>query len=182
LLPATVQARLEDAACRLAATFGLRWSMFIAEFFWDEATDRIGTVEINPRLSGHFADLYEKVDGVNGNRIALELACGRAPRVQRRAGAYGCAASFPLRVFEPVRVLRAPDEADAAAARALVPGTLVWNEVHAGDHLTDFSSGDDGQSYRYAVVNIGAASAAALEHERDRIVERLRYRFEPVVT
>ncbi|MCK5942219.1 MAG: hypothetical protein KAI24_09640 [Planctomycetes bacterium] len=178
-LPASVRERLERAACRLAQAFGLRWTMFNAEFFWDPDTDRIGTVELNPRLCGQFADLYEKVDGVNGYRIALELAVGRAPEVRRGAGAFGCAASYPLRVFEPVRVERAPDERDLEAARASSPQALVWNEVAAGDELSDFATGDDGSSYRYAVVNVGGGDERQLLANRDAAVERLGYRFAP---
>ena len=55
----------------------------------------------------------------------------------------------------------------------------VWNEAHAGDRLTDFARGDDGHSYRYAVVNVGGDASGGLERNRDRVVERLGYRFEP---
>ncbi len=177
-LPAAVQARMGAIARRLAQAFELRWTMFNVEMMWDPATDRIGVVEINPRMCGQFADLYEKVDGVHGYRIALELACGRDPGVRpgpRRA----VAASYPLRVFEPVRVLRVPGADDLAAACALFPGTLCWNEVRAGDVLADFH-GEDGQSQRYAVINLGAGSAAELRARRDAVVARLGYRFEPV--
>lgn len=176
-LPPSVCRRLERAACRLAEAFDLRWTMFNAEFFWDPETDRIGTVEINPRLCGQFADLYEKVDGVNGYRIALELAAGMRPSVMRGAGAFACAASYPLRVFEPVRVVRTPDADDLAAARALTAQTLIWNEVHEGDELSDFATGDDGHSYRYAVVNVGGDDPAGLAANRDAIERRLDYRF-----
>lgn len=178
-LPPAAQRRLERAACRLAEAFGLRWTMFNAEFFWDPATDRIGTVELNPRLCGQFADLYEKVDGTNGYRIALELAAGRAPQVRPRSGAFAAAASFPLRVFEPVVVARAPGADDLAAARAVAPQTLIWTEVNAGDRLTDFTRGDDGHSYRYAVVNLGGDSVDAVARNLRAVTDRLGYRFEP---
>jgi len=179
-LPPAVCARLEAAACRTAAAFGLRWTMWNVEFLWDPQTDRIGIVEINPRLCGQFADLYEKVDGVNGYRIALELACGMVPEVRRGAGVWAVAASFPLRVFEPVRVLAVPSEGDLAAARALSPQAMAWNEVRAGDVLDDFATADDGASYRYAVINVGAASHGELQGQCDRVSERLGYRFGPV--
>ncbi|HEX5053115.1 MAG TPA: hypothetical protein VFZ65_15175 [Planctomycetota bacterium] len=178
VLPASVCRRLEDAACRVARAFSLRWTMFNCEFFWDRVTDHIGLVEINPRLCGQFADFYEKVDGCNGYRIALDLACGRAPNLRRGAGTFACAASYPLRVFDPVRVVRAPDAGDIAAACRLSPQALVWNEVHTGELLTDFASADDGQSFRYGVVNVAAGRSAELTTHRDAVLRRLDYRFE----
>ncbi len=180
LLPRKVCARLEVAACRTAAAFGLRWTMWNVEFLWDPTTDRIGIVEINPRLCGQFADLYEKVDGVNGYRLALELACGVVPEVDRGAGVCAAAASYPMRVFEPVRVLQVPNEQDLAAACALSPMAMAWNEVRGGDVLDDFATADDGASYRYAVVNVGAASHEGLAAQRDLVLQRLGYRFAPI--
>ncbi|MEO6594840.1 MAG: ATP-grasp domain-containing protein [Planctomycetota bacterium] len=177
VLPASVCRRLEDAACRVARAFELRWTMFNCEFFWDPATDRIGLVEINPRLCGQFADLYEKVDGCNAYRIALDLACGRAPNLRCGAGLFANAASYPMRVFEPVRVARAPDAFDIAAARQRSPQARVWNEVRTGEVLSDFATSEDGQSYRYAVINVGAAGVGDLVVQRDAVLERLGYRF-----
>jgi biotin carboxylase len=175
-LPAAVQQRMRAIARRLAAAFELRWTLFNVELTWDEATDRIGIVELNPRMCGQFADLHDKVAGRHGYRVALDLACGRAP-LPARAGTHAFAASYPLRVFEPVRVLAAPDDADVEAAQALFPGTLVWNEVRTGDVLADFAR-EDGHSHRYAVVNVGASSAAEAAARRDAVVARLGYRFE----
>lgn len=176
-LPAAVQERMEELACRLAVGLGLRWTLFNVELMWDDAQDRIRIVEINARMCGQFADLYDKVDGVHGHAIAFDLARGREPRLRRRSGAQRCAASFPLRVFAPVAVERAPDAQDLRAAARLGAGTLVWNEVRTGERLDDFVSGDDGQSYRYAVVNVGGPDRAALAALRDEVAARLGYRF-----
>ncbi|MGE3171391.1 MAG: acetyl-CoA carboxylase biotin carboxylase subunit family protein [Planctomycetota bacterium] len=178
VLPEPVQRRMEATACALAAAFGLRWTLFNVELMWERDTDRIGIVEINPRMCGQFADLYEKVDGVHGHRLALELACGIAPQLRRRAGSCAVAASYPLRTFEPVRVLRAPDGDAAERAAAAVPGALAWNEVHDGQELRDFAVGEDGHSCRYGVVNVGAGSREELVAARDRVLAALDYRFE----
>jgi hypothetical protein len=179
-LPAQVCTRMEAIACRLAEALSLRWTMFNVEMLWDERTDGIGIVEINPRMCGQFADLYEKVDGVHGHRVALELAIGREPLRPRGRGAHAFAGSYPLRVFEPVRVVRAPSADDLAAAAALSPDALLIAEVTAGDELADFGSGEDGHSCRCAVVNVGAGSRAELTRQRDRVLARLDYRFAPV--
>jgi biotin carboxylase len=178
-LPAAVQQRMAEVACRVADALHLRWTMFNVEMTWDPATDAIGIVELNPRMCGQFADLWLKVDGVHGHRIALDLALGRTPRIARRGGTCAVAASFPLRAFAPARVLAVPGPADLAAAQALFPDTLCWNEVRAGDLIGDFVRGEDGHSHRYGIVNVGAGSRRELAARRDAVVARLGYRLAP---
>jgi hypothetical protein len=164
---------------RAVLAAGLDAALFNAELIWDPAADRIAIVEVNPRMCGQFADLYAKVDGVSGYEVALALAAGEPPP-RRRAGPDAAAASVPLRVFEPVRVARAPGAADLAAAEALYPGTMVWSECATGDLLTEFGLWEDGRSCRYGVVNLGAPDRAALLERLEAVRARLGYRFEPV--
>jgi biotin carboxylase len=177
LLPDAVQRRLEHATARLGEAFGLRWTMFNVELMWDPDADNIGIVELNARMCGQFADLYEKVDGIHGHRIALDLACGVVPQLKKRSGPCLVAASYPLRVFEPVRVEHAPSPAQLADALSGLPGALAWNEVSTGDVLDDFVAADDGKSYRYAVLNVGAGSRAALIAQRELFEGIAGYRF-----
>jgi len=179
-LPAALQQRMADIACRLARALGLRWTMWNVEMTWDPATDAVGIVEINPRMCGQFADLYEKVDGVHGHRVAIELALGRTPDRRRGRGAHAVAASWPLRVFAPCRVVRAPSAAEVAAAMGAFADVLCWNEVAPGDVLAEFARGEDGHSHRYAVVNAGAASRPALAALRTAVLTRLDYQFAPL--
>jgi hypothetical protein len=174
-----VQRRLSELATRLALHHGLRWTMFNVEFAWDAASDHIGIIEVNPRMCGQFADLYHKVDGVHGYGVAIELALGQEPVLMRGKGEYACAASFPLRVFEPVRVVRAPGSEEVAAVQAALPGTLAWNEVRAGDELADLA-GEDGSSIRYGVINVGAPDRAGLRGRLDEARRALDWRFEPL--
>lgn len=178
-LPAAVQRRMADVARRVVSALGLRDSFFNLEFFWDEASDRVSILELNPRICGQFGDLWQKTTGVNSFEIALALACG-AELPAPRAPAHACAASFPLRIFEPARVTRAPSAADVAAAEALFPGTQVWLELRQGDLLSDFQTFEDGGSVRYAVVNLGAASREEASARLAAVVERLGFRFEPL--
>jgi hypothetical protein len=67
-----------------------------------------------------------------------------------------------------------------AAAEALFPETLVWNECSAGEALADFESGEDGASHRYAVVNLGGASRADCTRRCEAVAERLGHAFEPL--
>jgi hypothetical protein len=179
-LPPEVVGRMEEVTRRVIAHLGLEPSLFNVEMIWDPASDRLAILEINPRLCGQFADLYEKVDGTNGYEVALALAAGERPRARRRKGAFAVAASVPLRVFEPVRVAAAPGDAECRAAEALHPATLVWNEVAAGDELGDFLRLEDGQSHRYGVINLGAGDREDLLGRARQVLDRLGYRFEPL--
>lgn len=179
-LPAAVQERMAEIAADAVLAAGLEQVLFNLEMLWDPASGRISIVEINPRMCGQFSDLYAKVDGTAGHAVALALAAGERPEPRRRAGPYAVASSVPLRVFEPVRVARAPDAADLVAAEALYPGTQAWTECAAGDRLDDFERWEDGRSYRYGIVNLGAPDRAALLERLERVRERLGYRFEPL--
>lgn len=176
-LPAPVQTRMAEIARRAIAHLGLSHTLFNIEMIFDASTNQMHIIEVNPRLCGQFADLYRKVDGVSGYEVALALATGERPRRRQRGGAYAFASSFPLRVFEPVRVLQAPTADDIRSAEALFPGTLVWNECRTGQMLADFERIEDGQSCRYAVVNLGADSRDALDARLAGIRQRLGYDF-----
>jgi hypothetical protein len=179
-LDAGVQDRMGAIARRAILHLGLDRSLFNVEMFYDPASDRISIIEINPRMCGQFADLYAKVDGANGYEVALALAAGEPPKPGRGSGAFAAAASFPLRVFQPVRVERAPDARDVRAAEARFPGTLVWNECANGDLLSDFDSGEDGRSQRYAVVNLGGADRADCAARLEELRSLLGFAFEPL--
>ena len=175
-LPAPVQQRMADVARRVIAGLGLDRTLWNIEMMYDAPADRVSIIEVNPRICGQFADLYQKVDGTNSYEIALALCTGATPRFARRRGRYAAAASFPLRVFEPSVALAAPDDADAVAAEALFPETLVWRECTKGEELADFAE-EDGASQRYAVINLGGANHADLERRCRAVERRLGFRF-----
>jgi biotin carboxylase len=179
-LPPEVQARMRAIAARVVRHLGLDWTLWNVEMIWDAERDAVRIIEVNPRICGQFADLYQKVDGTNGYAVALSLARGIRPKLSRGAGRSRIASSHPLRVFEPVRVSRAPTPDDVAAAAALFPETLVWNECSSGDRLENFSRGEDGASFRYGVVNLGADTPQEREQRFAAVCARLGYAFAPL--
>ena len=173
-LPAPVQERMVHVVRRLVKRLGLDRTLFNVEMMWDPASDRTSIIEVNPRMCGQFADLYQKVDGINGYEVALALCTGTRPTLSRREGRHAQASSYPLRVFEPVRVERAPSPDEVHAAEAKFEDSLIWCECTSGDRLVDFVAGEDGHSQRYAVLNVGGgdrkdvdARAEALRSELD---------------
>ncbi len=177
-----VQARMEDIAARVVRRLGLRHTLFNIEMTYDPRRDRIFIVEVNPRMCGQFADLYEKVDGTNGYEVAVALALGDSPAVRKGRGRYRCASSFPLRIFEPSRVVKAPSAEDVATAEQLYEGTLIWPECSLNDALDDFETLEDGKSARFGVVNLGAPDRESVERRFEEIRRTLDYRFEPVAS
>jgi hypothetical protein len=137
-------------------------------------------IEVNPRLCGQFADLYAKVDGTSGYEVALAVAAGERPEVRRGGGLERAASSFPLRVFERVRVTRAPDEEAVRRVEAEHPGALVWNECAPGQELADFEGTEDGASCRYGVVNVGGRDRRDVAARFDRVREDLDWAFAPL--
>ena len=174
-----IQHRMCDIAARLVRHMGLDHCLFNIEMMYEPVRDRISIIEVNPRICGQFADLYAKVQGVNSYAIALALATGMPYPRQLPRGHCAAASSFPLRVFSPLRVTRAPSDDDLRAAQAMFPGTLVWSECAAGDNLNRFED-EDGASQRYAVVNLGADDRTQLLEHFDAVRARLGYEFEPV--
>lgn len=175
-LAADVQERMTDVARRLIEGSGLGHGAFSVEMAHDPATGAVRVIEVNPRLSAQFADLYEKVDGANAYEAALALATGERPAAPpHRQGRSRCAASFVLRRFEGHRVAAVPGPRAVAAIERDIPGTRIHIDAHVGQrlalHLRAFGS------FRYAVYNLGADSEPALEALGARVRERLPFRF-----
>lgn len=175
----SVQDRMREVARRAVQHLGLRQTFFNIEMIYDETRDRISIIEINPRVCGQFADLYQKVDGVNSYEIALSLAVGESPRVRGRAGDFAVATSFPLRIFEPALVRSAPSPERITEVEGAYPGALVWSECESGQLLADFESAEDGKSCRYAIINLGASSRPHLLRRLEEVRAALGYELVP---
>ena len=173
-----IQERMQEIATRVVRALGLDQAVFNIEMIYQPLDDSIRIIEINPRICGQFGDLYQKVHGIHSYLIALAVVAGAPlPAIPGR-GTYAMATSFPLRTFEPVTVVAAPDAPQIERVEALYPGTLIWNECTAGVALADFQTFEDGASARYGVVNVGAESRADLNARVSEIKLNLGHRFE----
>lgn len=131
-LPQPVQRRMEELATRFVRSIGYDNGLFNIEMFYDAAAGSIHFVEINPRMCPQFADLMEKVNGVNTYEIALAIAAGDRPNLQRGLGLYPVAASFALRLFEDAAVLRVPDAAELQTFQERFPDARLESVVSSG--------------------------------------------------
>jgi hypothetical protein len=173
----SVQARMAEVCERVVKRVGLDNTLWNVELFYDAGEDAISIIEINPRKASQFADLYEKVDGLNGFEASFCVAVGEKPAFRKGNGAFKCAASVPLRVFQKTRVVRVPSEQRIAEVEAAHPGTIIWWECKEGEVLSPTDEFEDGHSRRYGVINLGAASRAGLAAAAHDVEMALGVRF-----
>lgn len=179
-LPAEAQARMVDVAERVIPATGLDEALFNIELFWEPASGRVSIIEINPRMCGQFADLYEMVLGTNTYEILFALAVGiEPPALEPASTPYAVAASFPVRWFRDAVVRRAPSAEDVAAVKRDYPLTILQVYYREGQRLSDEDQ-SDGYSYRYAVFNLAAPDHATLLRWAGEIERRLGFAFEAV--
>jgi len=72
-----IQWRMSDIAIRFMRSIDFDDGLFNVEMMYDEDKDTIHIVEVNPRMCPQFADLMEKVNGINTYEIALDSAARR---------------------------------------------------------------------------------------------------------
>jgi biotin carboxylase len=177
-LPESVQARMARIATTLMEGIGFGNGLFNIEMMYDAETGLISIIEINPRMASQFADLYEKVDGTSSYRVLLDIAQGRCPCFTRRQGRYPFAASGVMRAFADHHVMRIPDEAEIERIAGLYPDARV--ELHAtpGHKLSDELN--DGNSFRYGIINLGGSDLADVLEKFEAVREALGIVLVPV--
>jgi hypothetical protein len=176
-LPQSVQYQMADIARAVIAEIGLDHSTFNIELFWDETTDRLSILEINPRHSQSHAWLFWQVDGLPNHELMLDLALDRPRKLPRGHGPYACAAKWFLRRFDDGVVTRVPTADEIAAVEADIPGTEIVLEVDVGERLADLHD-QDAYSYKLAHVLVAAADPEELDKKYQQCVERLPFAFE----
>jgi biotin carboxylase len=175
MLSAEVRARMVEIANRLVRGLSIRQAQFNIELFYDAERDTIHVIEINPRLSYQFADLYENVDGSNTYDVLLCLTLGRRPTFTKGAGAYKFASSFVLRTFEGKRLSRVPGEAEVAAFARQYDDARLRIYGRRGQSLSSEMRAMG--SYRYGIINVGAGSLLDLFAIHKDALEKLPFEF-----
>ena len=174
-LPARVLERMREVAVRLMEGSGFDHACFNIEMFYDEVHDRVSIIEVNPRMSYQFADLYERVDGMNTYEAQLALAVGEPVPWKAGAGRDGVAASFVMRRFIDGRVTRVPSEQEIARVKERFEGAVVQVLCAPGERLSDHDQ--DVGSYRYAIVNLGAPTREELFARYTEVEQLLPFGF-----
>lgn len=174
-LPQGVQDRITEIATTLIKGIGYDNALFNVEFMYNHRTDQIHIIEINPKIASQFADLFEKVDGLSSYAPLLQIAVGEKPHFPKRTGSFRVAASCVLRTFENRRVARAPSKEEVDALVRRFPDARIEISAVVGSLLSDVMQ--DGKSYRYGLVNIGADSLEELDVKLELCKSALDFRF-----
>lgn len=168
-LPPAVLARMSEATAAVIEALALDDLCFNVEFFYEEERDRLRLIEVNPRMSYQFADLFEKVDGTNTFDVQLAIATGGALDLRPGAGRFGAAVSFVLRRFGDAVIRRLPTAAEMRSLHSDFPDARVYLFGQVGERLSE--ANQDMQSFRYGVLNLGGSS---IEHAEERCAELAR--------
>lgn len=173
-----VQRRMTRIAEVLIKGIGYDNALFNVELMYDPATDLISIIEVNPKIASQFADLFEKVDGTNTYSLLLQIAAGDAPDLSRGKGQFKIAASCVLRTFADQRVLRVPSSEEINELVARFADARVEICAVQGKLLSDGMQ--DGKSYRYGLINIGADSEEELSAKLEQCQSMLDFQLAPV--
>jgi hypothetical protein len=168
-----IQARALDVAQRFLKAVGFTHGLFNMEFFYDMQADRLAVIEFNPRMASQFADLYQRVDGLDLYGMAHAMAHGKDPwAVPRSVPTAGAASSFVYRVFDQ-RAAHLPQRIPAMPSQSVL-GRL---RSECPDHLLLSFPKDEYQlyrdfkwlgSYRYGILHLGGRDAHDLRERCER--------------
>lgn len=178
-LPMPILRRMREITTDVIAASGLNHSCFNIEFFYDEDAGRIWLLEVNVRLSQSHCDLFAKVDGASSQRVMLDVAQGRDPRMPDRHGEHAAAGKYFLRATEDGEVRSAPTEKDIAAVRERFPGTRIELEARPGMRLSELPV-QESYSYELGRVYVGGDDHDQLEERIAEIEEMLRFDIDAV--
>lgn len=179
--PSRLSQDVQQRMALIAETFlrgiGYDNALFNIEFMYNPETDEIHIIEINPKIASQFTDLFEKVDGLSSYSPLVQIALGEEPSFPKRQGSFQVAASCVMRTFEDKRVLSVPSQEQIDALLARFPDARVEINASAGSVLSDVMQ--DGKSFRYGLINIGADSREDLETKFELCQSLVEFRFAP---
>jgi hypothetical protein len=173
-IPDRVAERMADISDRVVRQVELEHVTFNIEFFWDESTDALYVLEVNPRHSQSHAELFAQVDGAPNHLAMLRLALGRDPEMPRRQGRCQVAAKWFLRHWKDGVVRRHPTELEIEQVQREIPDVTVDVTVHEGDRLSELH-GQDSYSFILANIYVGAQNETELIKKYQRCVRALHF-------
>ncbi len=153
-------------------------SFFNIEFMYNPKTEDVHIIEVNPRLVSQFADLYEKVDGINSYQVALPLAVGQEPVFKKGGGTFDIAGSLVLRIFEDKKIEAMPEQYEIDELHKRFPEIRIQLYGVPGQKLSD--QFQDGKSYRYGLIHLGARDRQELLEKFEECKQLLTFGFESI--
>jgi hypothetical protein len=172
-----IQDRAKAITKQVLEGINYRHGFFNIEFIYEQKTDQLKIIEINPRMASQLSNLYERVDGCQPYGMLFALAVGDRPEVIRGQGHFTSAASFIFRAFQKPLTQHLPSKSELANALAPYPDAnlmLYYKKGASLDREIKWLG-----SYRYAVLNIGGLSRSDLFDRFQNICKKL-YRNDPI--
>jgi biotin carboxylase len=176
-LPPQWQQNIRTAATRTIKALGYDHGLFNVEIRVCTHSGDCKVIEVNPRMAAQFSDLYEAVDGINLHHLALQLALGETPQIEKRVMADRVASSFVYRRFDGAVQEYFPNTAQIKALQAFDEKAWLITYVKKGNELEREMRWL--KSYRYACLNLAAASEAELTEKYHRASEILGFQTHP---
>jgi hypothetical protein len=141
--------------------------LFNVEFFWDDATQSLKVIEINPRMASQFSDLYRRVEGIDLHEYAFALAHNVDPSTLKRSEpTAGAASSFVYRSFDPNATVAMPSATQRAQFQQAFPDALLFEFPKDKSQIArDFKWLG---SYRYGIMHLGGRNDHDLRERCER--------------
>lgn len=179
-IPIWVQLKSADITKRVIHISRLDNTMFNIEMRYDSKNKTIKIIEINPRMSSQFSDLFKKVDDINTYELQLKLALNEPVHniSHRGNGNYPFARSHVLRTFEDQVICATPTQSEQAQLQSSLPGVNVEVFGHNGEKLSSLLQ--DSETFRYGIVNIGAENKLESESRLKKALELLTFELAPI--
>lgn len=177
-LPRRAQQQMAAIAERVMLQLGYRHGLFNMEFFADSRGGEPKIIEVNPRLSPQFTDLYANVSGQSLYQHVVRAAAGLPIPVCADKSVFTYSASCVLRRADDCLVRRVPSQRRLQQVKKKIPGTDVVLTAEEGDRLSDLMQ--DSYSFRYGWINLGAKSRAELRRRYLRALKMLKFDFVPL--
>jgi hypothetical protein len=176
-LPEEIKERMFVYTKKLMKHIGFNNSSFNIEFYWDEQTDDIKVLEINPRISQSHAELFKKVDGVYNHKIVLDTALGRKPELPVKEGPFNTAGKFFIRHFKNGVVKNAPDEKNMNEVKKRYPDVVIELIAKKGQELESLPY-QDSYSYKLGFVYLGGRNDKEMKEKFEHVKGILNYQIE----
>lgn len=179
--PHRIQGRAIELAEKILRQIGFDNGCFNMEFFWEEASDDLWIIEINPRISQSHSYQFEMVDGMSNHEVAVHVALGDSPRFEHGNGPRNHAAKFLLRHYtqQDAVVTRAPDDDQLSRLAEAQPDTRVLLKAKKGMRLSDIPD-QDPYSYVLAEVDVAGSTQHDMLERYRKAITWLPFEFSPL--
>lgn len=171
-LPAMVIDRMHATITPILEAIGYGAAAYNVEYIWDEQSDELRLLEINPRISQEHSELLRYAEGTTNLRIMTELALGREPTDTAGEGVTDTAGKFFVRTRDDAVVADVPSPDRIADLEDRFAPCRIELAVEAGDRLSELND-QESYSFKLAAVYLGGRDPQVLEERFAQVREEL---------